>query len=208
MLPVDPARYALFASVMALFAITPGPANLFAIATGIRAGPAAAWRGVVGMNAATLVWFAAAGLGMGSLAGAYPAAFRLLAIAGGLYVAWLGVKSLWSGFRDGQALRLANGAGRGQPFRDGFAVQLANPKVMVFFTGVLPPFLDTARPLLPQIALLGATTITMDLSAMSFYGLAGGRFATALTKPTARRGFAFFVGVLLLVASALILTRA
>ena len=35
-LPVDPARYSAFLAAMFVMAITPGPANLFAIATGMQ----------------------------------------------------------------------------------------------------------------------------------------------------------------------------
>ena len=45
-LPVDPARYATFLGVMAVMAATPGPANLFAIATGAQKGKGAALVGV------------------------------------------------------------------------------------------------------------------------------------------------------------------
>ena len=58
-LPVDPHLYAAFLGVMAVMAITPGPANLFAVATGMEKGRASALIGVVGMNAARM----AAGLG-------------------------------------------------------------------------------------------------------------------------------------------------
>jgi threonine/homoserine/homoserine lactone efflux protein len=207
MLPVDPARYALFASVMAVFALTPGPANLFAIATGMHAGPRAALLGVVGMNAATLVWFGAAALGLGALVAAFPAQFHLIAIAGGIYVAWLGAKSLWNAHRGAPPLKPSGEARRTSAFRDGFTVQLSNPKAVVFFTAVLPPFVDPARPLLPQLALLGATMIAMDVAAMSLYGVAGGALARTLTDARASRAFAAFVGVLLLLASALILLR-
>jgi len=207
MLPVDPARYALFASVMAVFAVTPGPANLFAIATGMHAGPRAALLGVAGMNSATLVWFAAAALGLGALVAAFPAQFHLIAIAGGFYVTWLGVKSLWKAYKGAPPLNTSGEARRGSAFRDGFAVQLSNPKAVVFFTAVLPPFVDPARPLLPQLALLGATMIAMDTLSMSFYGVAGGALSAALTDARASRAFAAFVGVLLLIASALILLR-
>ena len=88
--PVDPSTYGLFLIVMATLAVTPGPANLFAIATGIAQGPRAALMGVLGMNAATLVWFAAAALGLSALVAAFPAQFHLIAIAGGLYVRRLG----------------------------------------------------------------------------------------------------------------------
>lgn len=193
--------------MMAAFAITPGPAVLFAIATGIRSGHAAALRGVVGMNAATLVWLAAAALGLGALVAAFPTAFHWLAIAGGLYVAWLGAKSLWAAAHDAPALHLTGGAVEGRAFRDGFAVQLSNPKAVIFFTAVLPPFVDPARPVLAQLALLGGTMIAMDAIGMSFYGLAGGALANKLTQPIARRVFSGFVGVLLLIAAALIVLR-
>jgi len=204
MLPVDPALYALFLGMMAVFAVTPGPANLFAIATGVRAGPRAALLGVAGMNAASLVWIAAAAMGLGALVHAYPAAFRLIAIAGALYVAWLGVKSLWTAWRGGGELKSVKGAGVETAFRDGFAVQLSNPKAVVFFTAVLPPFVDPARPALPQLVLLGAAVIVLDVIAMAGYGLAGGALARRLTEPRARRMFAAGVGVLLLIAAAMI----
>ena len=207
MYPVDPARYALFAGMMAVFAMTPGPANLFAIATGIRGGHAAALRGMVGMNAATLVWLAAAALGLGALVAAFPHVFHLLALVGGAYVAWLGLKSLWAAAPDTPALDLTRGADIASALRDGFAVQLSNPKAVVFFTAILPPFIDPARPVLPQLTLLGVTMIAMDVIAMSFYGLAGGTLAKTLTRPIARRAFSAFVGVLLLIAAALIVFR-
>ena len=104
-LPVDPHLYAGFLGVMMVMAITPGPANLFAVATGVSKGKAAAMAGVVGMNAATLVWFGAAALGLGALVLAFPAAVRVIAIGGALYVAWLGFQSLRGAFAHGRRNR-------------------------------------------------------------------------------------------------------
>jgi threonine/homoserine/homoserine lactone efflux protein len=195
---------------MALFAVTPGPANLFAVATGMRAGARAALLGVAGMNVATLVWFGAAALGLGALVTAFPAQFRFVAIAGGVYVAWLGLSALWNAYRGAAPIKAAVASGAApsaSAFRDGFTVQLANPKVVVFFTAVLPPFIDPARPIPAQLALLGATMIAMDVASMSLYGLAGGALATTLQDARASRAFAALVGVVLLIASALILLR-
>ena len=49
--------------------------------------------------------------------------------------------------------------------------------------------------------------IAMDTLSMSFYGVAGGALSATLTDARASRAFAAFVGVLLLIASALILLR-
>jgi threonine/homoserine/homoserine lactone efflux protein len=206
-LPVDPARYGAFLGVMAVMAVTPGPANLFAIATGAQKGKAAALTGVVGMNSATLVWFGAAALGLGALILALPEAFHLLAYAGAAYIAWLGLKALAGAIRnDAEPGHGAFRQGK-SAFLDGFTVQIANPKAILFFTAVLPPFLDPQRPLAPQLALFACGTIGLDLVAMSSYGLGGAALAARMTEPRFRRGFSVVVGLLLLTASVLMATK-
>jgi threonine/homoserine/homoserine lactone efflux protein len=207
-LPVDPQLYAAFLGVMAVMAITPGPANVFSVANGVQRGPAGALLGVAGMNSATLVWFAAAALGLGALVVAFPEAFRLISIGGALYVAWLGISALRGAFRttgtgDGHApIRLGRSA-----FVDGFMVQIANPKIVLFFSAVLPPFLDVDRPAAPQLALFALATIGMDVLSMSAYGLGGAALARRMTEPRFRRGFAGLTGLLLLAAALLIVSR-
>jgi len=205
-LPVDPERYAAFLGVMAVLAVTPGPANLFSIANGMARRKRAVVVGVLGMSLATLVWFTAAALGLGALVLAFPGAFRLIAVGGALYVAWLGGKALWGAVRGevpGKAERPSLTLGR-SAFFDGFMVQLANPKAVLFFTAVLPPFLDLGRPLVPQLALFALATVGMDMITMNAYGLGGAALARRMTAPGFRRGFDAAVGVLLLLAAALI----
>jgi len=207
-LPVDPARYSAFLVAMFVMAITPGPANLFAIATGMQKGKGAALLGVAGMNLATLVWFACSALGLGALIIAFPQAFHVLALAGAAYLVWLGFKSIRSGIRDkgGEAEARSFRMGR-SAFRDGFAVQIANPKILLFFTAVLPPFIDVKRPLVPQLIMFACATIGMDLISMSSYGLGGAALSIRMNEPAFRRGFAFLVGFLLISAAILIVSR-
>jgi threonine/homoserine/homoserine lactone efflux protein len=206
-LPVDPHLYALFLGVMAIMAITPGPANVFAIAAGVARGPRVALVSVAGMNAATLVWFAAAALGLAALVQAFPAAFRLLAIGGALYVGWLGAKALWAGATGAVKPPASDARLGGSAFLDGFAVQIANPKAVLFFTAVLPPFLDPARPAGAQLAAFAVATIGMDVIAMSSYALAGVALTRGFADARFRRAFSVVVGCLLLLAAALILVR-
>lgn len=205
--PVDPHLYLTFLGVMTVMAVTPGPANLFSIANGIQRGPAGALLGVVGMNAATLVWFGAAALGLAALVEAFPQAFRLIAVGGALYVAWLGYQAWRGAFRtaadpDAPMVRMGRSA-----LADGFMVQIANPKAVLFFTAVLPPFLDVARPAAPQLALFAVATIGMDVLAMSAYGLGGAALARWMSRPGFRRAFSIFTSILLIAAAVLILSR-
>jgi threonine/homoserine/homoserine lactone efflux protein len=206
-LPVDPARSVAFLGVMAVMALTPGPANIFAIATGVRRGKRAVVSAVMGMNSASLAWFAAAALGLGAMILAFPALFHVLALAGGLYVAWLGIKAIRAGLKGEAAVSAVHiDAGR-SAFRDGFMVQATNPKVLLFFTAVLPPFIDTARPLGPQMAMFAVAAIGMDVASMTSYGLGGAALSARMAEPGFRRSFSFVVGALLLSAAALILFR-
>ncbi len=213
LLPVDPHLYAAFLGVMAVMAVTPGPANLFSVATGAERGRRAALLGVAGMNAATLVWFGAAALGLGALVSTFPNAFRLIAVAGAVYVVWLGVQAIRTALK-------ADDLGTARPvearprvhirrsaFVDGFMVQLGNPKIVLFFSAVLPPFMDVSRPAAPQLMLFAAATVGMDVISMSAYGLGGAALAARMSRPRFRRGFGLATGALLFLAAALIVTR-
>lgn len=207
-LPVDPHLYLAYLGAMAVMAFTPGPANVFAIATGMQRGKVAALQAVAGMNVATLTWFAAAALGLGALVKAFPEAFRLIAIGGALYIGWLGVKSLLKAWKSApETVASAQVSTRRSAVADGFMVQIANPKAILFFTAVLPPFLALDRPIGPQLALFAVGTIGLDVIAMCCYGLGGAAIAGLMMRPAFRRGFDTAVGLLLLVAAALIASR-
>ncbi|NBB15670.1 LysE family transporter [Caulobacter sp. SLTY] len=206
-LPVDPARYSAFLLVMAGMAAFPGPANLFSIATGMRRGKAAVIQGVAGMTLATLSWFAAAALGLGAVMAAFPQAFQALTIAGGLYLIWMGLQSIRGGVVNAPEPPPPEAHLDRSALRDGFAVQLANPKALLFFGVVLPSFADPDRPLVPQLLLFAAATIGMDLVTMTAYGLGGAALAERMSQPGFRRIFRFAIGGLLIAAAALILLR-
>ena len=135
---------------------------------------------------------------------AFPQVFRLISIGGALYVGWLGVQALRGAFATAAdphapAVKMGRSA-----IVDGFMVQIANPKAVLFFTAVLPPFMDADRPAAPQLALFAVATIGMDFITMSAYGLGGAALARAMTRPAVRRGFDLLIGALLLTAAVLI----
>lgn len=202
--PVDPAKYAAFLGAMAILAATPGPSNLFAVANGMSRGKRAVLLGVAGMNTATLIWYAAAALGLGALALAFPQAVKALIVA---YLLWLAYKSLRSAFSPQGGLGHADIRPNRSAFRDGFMVQIANPKILLFFGAVLPPFIDFARPLGAQFALFAAATVILDVIATTSYGLGGAALARGMADARFRRAFNIAVAVVLAAAAALILSR-
>jgi threonine/homoserine/homoserine lactone efflux protein len=206
--PVDPTKYAAFLGAMAILAATPGPSNLFAIANGMSRGRKAVLLGVAGMNTATLIWYVAAALGLGALALAFPQAVKALIVLGALYLVWLAFKSVKSGFdKTSAAIGHADIRPARSAYWDGFMVQITNPKILLFFGAVLPPFLDFQRPLAAQFVMFAAATVGLDVIATTSYGFGGAALARRMSDPDFRKGFSVAVGVVLIAAALLIVSR-
>jgi homoserine/homoserine lactone efflux protein len=90
-----------------------------------------------------------------------------------------------------------SGGRRRRDFGRGLLVQGANPKALVFFTALLPQFIDPRGPVALQIAILGASSVLIELAVLGLYAAAAvraRRWAGArLQAPLERVGGAFLV---------------
>lgn len=204
-MPVDPGKYSAFLVAMFLMAIAPGPAIMFFVRTGLAGSKRRVLLGVVGVNLATLVWFFAAALGLQIVMLALPWLFPLIAIAGGLYLGWISLSSLRKAFdirNEKLGVSLSDAVNKDAPlmatFRQGFMVQFLNPKIALFFSAVLPPFIDTQRPMPLQMAVFAATTISMDVIAMTSYGFGAVTLTRLLSQPRNKQAFDIGVSLILL----------
>src|SRR5574337_607249 len=77
---------------------------------------------------------------------------------------------------------------------------------IVFMVAVLPQFIDPARPLLLQLLILLATTVTIDVFVMHGYAWAAARFSAWMRSERARRAQnRVFGGVLMGMGASLLL---
>jgi threonine/homoserine/homoserine lactone efflux protein len=81
-------------------------------------------------------------------------------------------------------------------------MQAASPKVLLFFTALLPQFVTPAAPVAPQIALLGASSIVIELAVLSVYAVAAARTSRALRQTRFATSLDRAGGILLLGAAA------
>ncbi|MGZ3299095.1 MAG: LysE family translocator [Asticcacaulis sp.] len=202
--PVDPGKYAAFLVAMFFMAISPGPANMFFVRTGLSGQAHRVFTGVLGVSGGTSVWFVASAFGLQAVMSAFPLAFRAIALLGGLYVIWLGFKTFRAALSienevvDEAMTRPAADKGSLATLREGFMVQLLNPKALLFFSAVLPPFVDTARPMPAQMMVFAATTLGMDVIAFTSYGLGAVRLARLLSNPRYKQRFDLGAGSILM----------
>jgi threonine/homoserine/homoserine lactone efflux protein len=68
-------------------------------------------------------------------------------------------------------------------WRDGFIVQGANPKALVFFTAILPQFIDISHSVASQVLILGVSSIVVEFFILLLYGQLAGRALSAANNP-------------------------
>jgi threonine/homoserine/homoserine lactone efflux protein len=165
----------LFAGAALVLLLIPGPAVLYVVGRSAAQGRMAGLVSVLGIHAATCIHVLAAALGLSVLLMSSALAFGIVKYAGAAYLIWLGLRKI---FGPPEAVG-ANGElprySRARLFRDGFVVNLLNPKTALFFFAFLPQFVDVSRGHVPmQITLLGVLLATMGFCTDSAYALLAG----------------------------------
>ncbi len=178
--------WALFLVTEALLCLTPGPAVLFVVSQGLGGGVAAALWANAGINAGNGFYFLVSVTGLGAILLASYDLFFAVKWAGAAYLVWLGVRALWGGDRGPLAVRAAERAAGPRVFARGFAVQAANPKAVVFFTALLPQFIDATSNVPLQVAILAVTSLAVEFLVLGGYGALAGRAAQAAVTPRMR----------------------
>jgi threonine efflux protein len=123
--------------------LSPGPDFFFVSQTAVSRSRRQALFGVLGITLGITLWSALALLGLQLVLHRLAWLQQLVAVAGGLYLAWMGVRMLRGAFVSAPAAHGRAMAPRGElaTMRAGLLTNLANPKVVVYFGSVFSAFL-------------------------------------------------------------------
>lgn len=191
-----------FIGVAAFVLITPGPDTALvtknALIYGRRAGLATSF----GVAAGLLVWTIASALGIAAVVHASATAYEMLKLIGAAYLVWLGIQALRTAGHHAIARQEAQGGTRRvdarRGFRQGLISNLANPKIAVLFTSLLPQFIDHGHHVLLPFLLLGGLFVAMTLTWLSGYALVAAKAGGLLTRPRVKAGLDRITGFVLI----------
>jgi homoserine/homoserine lactone efflux protein len=173
-----------FAVTETALCFTPGPAVLLILSQGLARGTVASIWSNLGILGGNSVYFLVSATGLGAVLVASYELFAAIRWVGAAYLVWLGVLA----FR-GQSAALSMRPAVDPPatgprmFLNGVVLQAANPKALVFFTALLPQFVDPRASIVVQVAILGVTSVVIEFLVLLLYGALAGRLTALATRP-------------------------
>ena len=152
-----------FAAAMVILAASPGPGvfatTARAMSSGFRPALALIWGIVLG----DIIFLLFAVFGLSMVARVLGKLFFIVKICGGAYLVWLGIK-IW--LQEPEAVPThRNSATRSNwgNFASGLLITLSNPKVILFYCGFLPTFLELSALTMIDLAIVvGMITIVLS----------------------------------------------
>jgi threonine/homoserine/homoserine lactone efflux protein len=190
-----------FVLLAAVVICTPGPDTALTIRNTLLGGRGNGLRTAQGVAVGQALWTLAASAGIAALVAASQPVFTAIRIAGVVYLVWLGLQSLVAAVRGRRHEERLRGSTAG--FRQGLLSNLANPKMAVFFTSLLPQFGTGFGELLA----LGLVFSTMTLAWLSAYALAVARTKRLLVRGRVRRVLDAVTGLALIAFGARLATE-
>jgi len=175
--------FVLFAATTFVVVLTPGPAAIAAAAQASSNGIARSQATVGGIASANALFFALSATGISATIIASETVFTAIKWFGVAYLTYLGLSAIFS--RSG-GLQIERGEPRSVAslFSNGFLVEAANPKALLYFAAILPQFLDINAPIAPQIVIMGLTTLLFDWVIYSSYTVLGDQITRRGVRPS------------------------
>ena len=170
-----------FAAMDVVLCFTPGPAVLLIVSQGMRRGFHQSLRGALGICTGNLIYFGLSAAGLGALLIASRTVFEAIKWIGAGYLVFMGLRMI---FAKQEEARQEQQVARDDSFRQARFVQLANPKAVVFFTALLPQFIDPRGPIALQFFTLGVISTVIEYPVLALYGFAADKGRAVYARHT------------------------
>ncbi|HXY02427.1 MAG TPA: LysE family translocator [Terriglobales bacterium] len=161
---IDQHGLVLFLGAATLLAIAPGPGMLYVLARSLAGGRREGVLSAAGTFLGGLVHVIAAATGLSIVLATSASAFALVKYAGAGYLVYLGIRMMLSARTDAEITSLNLQVPR-NPFWQGIATEVLNPKTAIFFLAFIPQFVNRSSGSFHQFLLLGTISVTLNTCA-------------------------------------------
>lgn len=196
--------FVAFLSFTFVFVATPGSTTAVVVRNTLDGGRRAGLFSALGAACANATHATVAGIGGAALVRAWPGALEAIRLAGGGYLAYLGLRTGWMALRGVTPLVATldeSSRAHHRSWREGLTVNLLGPAVMTFYLAAVPTFI---RPSWPRGAylVLAASHVVMAFACHAAWALALHRVRVVFRAPGPRRALGLVTAVALLALAA------
>ena len=170
--------------------LVPGPNSLYCLSVAGQHGSRAAYRAIAGILLGDSLLILATVFGAGALLHRYPYLFHGIKIAGGLYLAWLGLNLLKGGWLAWQTRRntapVTQKVAPRRIFHHALTLSLMNPKAILFFLSFFTQFVraDAPHPLY-SFLILALILQSVSFTYLNILAFAGMRLTAVFARSRA-----------------------
>ncbi|MER7520706.1 LysE family translocator [Streptomyces sp. NPDC126499] len=189
------------AGVLALLTMVPGPDMAVVTRRAVAAGRSDGLRTVAGITTGLLVWGVLSVAGLAAVLAASATAYTVVKLAGAAYLVLLGAQALLAarrGRHDRAAARVDIPPPSGHPWRTGLVGNLLNPKIAVFYTGLLPTLAPHGLSPHTGMSLLVLVHAALTVGWLGGYVLLLARARAFFARAAVRRAMERITGVVLI----------
>ncbi|MGC6390520.1 MAG: LysE family translocator [Alphaproteobacteria bacterium] len=182
-----------------IFVFSPGAGVLALLAVGLRQGWQAAITLATGLIVADMFYLLLALFGLGLVGNYLPSILQTARIVGALYLVYLGIVTC----RAAPPTQIDQVQKRSHLvlFAAGFGISITNPKVVLFYLGFLPAFVDLERVSISVAAWVVFVVVSMLYVGCWFYALACHHARTILLDPRRGQMVQYISGLLMMLAA-------
>ena len=198
---------AAFAGAMFLLAITPGPGVFATVARALASGFAQAAVLVLGIVIGDLVFLFLAIYGLAAVAGLLGGLFTLVKLGGAGYLIWLGVQ-LWRSKATATSPTAAAATSWASNLTSGLLITLGNPKVILFYLGFVPAFVNLATLQTADVLKIAAVVSLVLGMTMLGYAYAASRTRRLFRSARAKNLLNRTSGGVMIATGVVLVTRA
>src|SRR5262245_53939749 len=163
--------WSLFIITETALCLTPGPAVLFVVSQALSHGAVRSLWANLGILTANALYFVLSALGLGAILLASHKVFLIIRWAGAAYLIYLGLMTFLGKSKALSVSPAAADQGIGRKLLTrGVILQAANPKSILFFTALLPQFIDPKSPVGWQVLILAVSSVVVEFFVLGGYG--------------------------------------
>ena len=172
---IDSSVLTIFIPTFFFVSVTPGMCMTLALTMGMTIGVRKTFYMMWGELFGVALVSVASVVGVAGLMLNSPALFTALKYAGGSYLVYLGIKMMVSEGNISEKIELnpIGSVSRRSLVLQGFITAIANPKGWAFMISLLPPFVNSERPLIPQLIVLVGIILTTEFTCLLLYSNGG-----------------------------------